>query len=263
MKLSVQTDRRLIRAAGSSRRYALARIVAPMAAPREQRSPINVAFVLDRSGSMHDERKFGLAKEAAQRALRMLRPEDRFALVVYDDRVDTVSPLTRATSSSVEATLARLASIEPRGGTDLGAGWITGAELLVPVGEWGAINRCLLLSDGLANHGITDRRQLARVATMLRRKGVVTSTFGVGADFDEHLLRDISRASGGNAWFIEGAPQMPKSWPRSWRRRWRSRRSRPSSASRCPQDARRAQSIASASRRLTTPRTAGSSSATW
>jgi Ca-activated chloride channel family protein len=210
MKFSVQTDRTLIRDAGSSRRYALASIVAPTAPPRDQRAPVNVAFVLDRSGSMADERKFTLAREAVERALRMLRPEDRFALVVYDDRIDVVKGLTKATPKAIALAQAMLTGIEPRGGTDLGAGWGTGCEQLLTVLEDKAITRCLLLSDGLANHGITERHQLARVSAEFRRKGVVTSTFGVGADFDEHLLRDISHASGGNAWFIEAASQIPE-----------------------------------------------------
>jgi Ca-activated chloride channel homolog len=71
------------------------------------------------------------------------------------------------------------------------------------------VSRVLLLTDGLANHGITDRRELARHAAELRQRGVSTSTFGVGADFDERLLRDMSHEGGGNFYFLENARQIP------------------------------------------------------
>lgn len=71
------------------------------------------------------------------------------------------------------------------------------------------MSRCLLLTDGLANHGITDRDELARHAHELRVRGVVTSTIGVGADFDERLLRDMAHEGGGTFYFAEGASQIP------------------------------------------------------
>jgi Ca-activated chloride channel homolog len=76
------------------------------------------------------------------------------------------------------------------------------------VGEDG-VSRCLLLTDGLANRGIRDRGELAVHAAELRSRGVATSTFGVGADFDERLLRDMAHEGGGNFYFIEGAAEIP------------------------------------------------------
>ena len=209
MTLSIQTDRTLIRAAASSTRYVLARITAPRAPARETRIPVNVGIVLDRSGSMGDERKFGLAREAVEQSLRMLRPEDRFALVVYDTEVDVLMPSSKATPEAKRRALHTLREIAPRGGTDLGAGWLRGCEQLAEFPYDDQVSRCLLLTDGLANHGITDRDELARHAGELRQRGVSTSTFGVGADFDERLLRDMAHEGGGNFYFIEGASEIP------------------------------------------------------
>ena len=221
MTLTTLTDRKLIRAAASSTRHVLTRITAPRAPAREQRLPVNVAFVLDRSGSMADERKFTLAREAVEQALRMLQPEDRFSLVVYDTEIDVLMASTRATPDAKRRALRALAEVGPRGGTDLGGGWLRGCEqvaefLTEPLSHSQTVNpsnrvsRCLLLTDGLANHGITDRDELARHAGELRERGVVTTTFGVGADFDERLLRDMAHEGGGNFWFIEGASQIPE-----------------------------------------------------
>jgi Ca-activated chloride channel family protein len=208
MPFSLRTDRRLIRAGSRSTRYLLASIVAPAAAPREGRLPVNVALVLDRSGSMDGERKFELAREGVERALALLRPEDRFTLVVYDTTVDVLTESTEATAEARRLALARLSEVGPRGGTDLHGGWTVGAAQLTRRLDARSVARVLLLTDGLANQGITAPRALAAVAADLRNRGITTSTFGVGADFDERLLRDIAHESGGNFYFVESAVQI-------------------------------------------------------
>ena len=209
MQISLRTDRHLIRAHGRSRRHFLARIIAPTAEPRAGRQPVSVALVLDRSGSMAGERKFDLARDAVEQALRMLRPEDRFTLVVYDEEVDILVPLATATAEAKSLARARLRDVGPRGSTDLCAGWTTGTTQLAAQLAAGSVSRALLLTDGLANHGVTDHAALMATASELRRRGVATSTFGVGADFDERLLRDIAHEGGGNFYFVETAAQIP------------------------------------------------------
>jgi len=240
MSLSVRTDRKLVRAGTSSTRYAMVSFDAPDAPAKQGRQPVNVALVLDRSGSMGGE-KIRLAREAVRQALRTLRATDRFSLVVYDDRVDVVVESTHATAEAVRNALDRLEQIDARGSTDLGGGWLKGCEQVSavcgpgsasdlrlaapkpPCGEGGTsgssdaapddpnawINRCLLVTDGLANVGITDPGELAHHAGELRARGVVTSTFGIGADFDENLLRAMADAGGGHFYFIERAVQIP------------------------------------------------------
>jgi Ca-activated chloride channel family protein len=209
MPFTLRTDRRLIRAGSRSTRYLLGNIVAPVAPPREGRLPASIALVLDRSGSMDGERKFDLAREAVEGALALLRPEDRFTLVVYDDVADVLVDATVATPEARRLALARLREVGPRGSTNLHAGWTAGAARLGHRIEEHAVARVLLLTDGLANQGITARHALADVAADLRRRGITTSTFGVGADFDELLLRDIAHEGGGNFYFVESAAQIP------------------------------------------------------
>ena len=66
----------------------------------------------------------------------------------------------------------------------------------------------LLLTDGLANRGVTDHEELARLAYDLRRRGITTSTFGVGTDFDESLLQAMADSGGGHFYFIGDVAQM-------------------------------------------------------
>ena len=50
--LRARTDRTLIRSTHRSERYLLVELDAPAATQRHRREPVNIAFVLDRSGSM-------------------------------------------------------------------------------------------------------------------------------------------------------------------------------------------------------------------
>jgi Ca-activated chloride channel family protein len=204
MTFTARADRRLIRPTDRSNRFVLAEITAPGSRRERGRPPVCLAFVIDRSGSMAGD-KLPLAKRAVEESLARLHADDRFALVVYDDRVDVVMPVTTATAEARREALDRLARVEPRGSTNLGEGWLRGCEQVGRALADEGVNRCLLLTDGLANVGITNRDELARHAGELRARGVSTTTFGVGDDFDESLLQAMAVAGGGHFYFIASA----------------------------------------------------------
>jgi Ca-activated chloride channel homolog len=207
MKFDVKADRALIRARSSSVRYVRAHIEAPAAPPRDDRLPVTIAFVLDRSGSMSGG-KLDLAKQAVLTAVRSLHSDDRFSVVVYDNVVDLLVPATAATKKAKAAAEEALQPVEARGTTDLGGGWLLGCEQVAASLQEGDVARCLLMTDGLANVGITDPDELVRHARELAARGVATTTFGVGSDFDEVLLHDMAQAGNGNFYFIESAAQI-------------------------------------------------------
>lgn len=172
-------------------------------------APLNLALVLDRSGSMDGE-KLDRAKEAAAFLVRRLRAHDRVGVIAYDDEVTTVAPSAEAcTHGGLVAAIGHIAS---GGSTNLSGGWFRGQEMVAgakPLCAEGTLHRVLLLTDGQANMGITDPVQLVGICRAAARTGISTTTIGFGADYDESLLRAMADAGQGNAWYIERPDQAP------------------------------------------------------
>jgi len=205
--LTVLQDRNLIRSTYTSSRFLRVEIAAPPSRAETRRPPASLAFVIDRSGSMGGE-KIALAKKAVLTAIDRLAPGDRFAVVAYDDVVEVLVPSTAVTSATRAAARDAVARLDARGSTNLGEGWLRGCQQVADDLIDGGVNRVLLLTDGLANVGIVSADELAGHAAELRRRGVATTTFGVGEDFDDGLLRAMADAGGGHFRFIENAGQI-------------------------------------------------------
>ncbi len=162
-RLEAQWEKPLIAASGGEATL-LVRIIAAAEDETETRraAPLDVAFVLDRSGSMQGG-KLDLAKEGVDLAVARLRDADRAALVVYDDEVDTVQPLAPATPRLKASLRLALHGVDPGGSTYLSGGWVAGCHQLAeatPVTDADStatrIRRVIVLTDGLANVGILD-----------------------------------------------------------------------------------------------------------
>ncbi len=204
--LRLDTDRRLIRAAGLSVRYLHMALQAPAAT--QERAPVDLALVLDRSGSMAGA-KWPQVRQAALQSLERLNHQDRAAVVVFDNQIDTLLPLAPVMPLTRQIAEQALLGIAPRGNTDLGGGWLTGCGLIGQEAKDERLRRCFLLTDGEANVGITDPSELGQHAHQLRQLGVVTSTFGVGDHYNEELLGLLADAGGGAFHDIAQAEGIP------------------------------------------------------
>jgi uncharacterized protein (TIGR02452 family) len=153
--------------------------------------------------------KWPRACEAALTACARLGPQDRIALVVFDEHIETVLPLRPAGADARAAAGAALAGIGPRGSTNLGEGWLTACGLIGREPPNERLRRCFVLTDGQANVGIVDPAELASHAAQLLALGVRTSTFGVGDDYNEALLGTLADAGGGTFHDIAKATTIP------------------------------------------------------
>ena len=163
-----------------------------------------LALVVDRSVSMNGQ--------PLQEALRCvthiashLTPHDALALVVYDDKVDTLLPLQPMRST--DAVAKAIAGVEAGGMTNLHGGWLAGAQQLEG-GTEQTVSRVILLSDGQANHGETDLSAIEAQCREWLGRGVSTTTVGLGRGFNEDLMIGMARAGGGQNYYDETAADL-------------------------------------------------------
>jgi Ca-activated chloride channel family protein len=204
MKASVRLDHNLIAVDGEHDVHAMLELVVPEADDGAERPPLRLALVLDRSGSMGGP-KLEIAKRCAAWLVSRLKPTDELALVDYDDDVRLLAPLGPVDQHALAPAIG---SIYPGGSTNLSGGWLKGLEQLQARNGDGP-RKILLLTDGLANVGITDPGQLVGIAKTAGEEGIGTSTIGFGEGFDEDLLTQMADAGGGNAHYAETPDAAP------------------------------------------------------
>jgi len=163
----------------------------PTAMMAQVRMPLNFAIVLDHSGSMRGA-KLKNVKEAVKMVIDRLEPSDYISVVIFDDTAQVIIPSMPANDPiGMKAAIDR---IPDAGGTTMSLGMIQGLGELRRWNIPNAINRMILLTDGVT-YGDTDRcRQLARDAGAAN---IAINTLGIGSDWDESLLDDIGQLSGG------------------------------------------------------------------
>jgi Ca-activated chloride channel homolog len=166
--------------------------------------PKRLALVVDRSGSMNGQ-PLQEALRCVEHIASHLTPQDAMALVVYDDKVDTLLPLQPMRSA--DAVAKAIAGVEAGGMTDLHGGWLAGAQQLEG-GTNQTVSRVILLSDGQANHGETDLSAIEAQCREWLGRGVSTTTVGLGRGFNEDLMIGMARAGGGQNYYGQTAADL-------------------------------------------------------
>jgi Ca-activated chloride channel family protein len=146
------------------------------------------------------------ARRAADFVVDGLTARDRASLVVYDDHVHTLVPLSGLTDK--HPLKRAIAAIDSGGSTNLHGGWFRGAESLAADVAAGIVSRVILLSDGCANQGLTDAAAIFAQCQQLAAAGVTTSTYGLGRHFNEDLMIGMARAGQGNSYYGQTAEDL-------------------------------------------------------
>lgn len=187
--------------------YLMARVVSGEALHHQKRRPLNLSLVIDRSGSMAGD-KIDYTRQAAQFLVQNLGVNDTLSIVLYNDTVETL--LLPEKVQRKDAISQKIAEIKPSGTTNLSSGWLEGCKLVAQNLDNPSVNRVILMSDGLANRGVTDKTQLVTMAQQKFGEGVSTTTMGLGNDFNEDLMMEMASSGGGAFYFIESPEVTPQ-----------------------------------------------------
>jgi Ca-activated chloride channel homolog len=172
-----------------------------------RRTPLNLAVVLDKSGSMTGA-KLEKTKQAAMLLVDRLAPDDIFSLVIFNNSAQVLVAAQKV--GNKESIKRKIEGIEAGGGTALYSGVKAGADQIGEYLSARRINRVILLSDGLANVGPSTPRELRRLGSELVGSNISVTTIGVGDDYNEDLMAALAESSDANYYYVKDTEKLPE-----------------------------------------------------
>lgn len=174
----------------------------------EDLPPMNLAFVIDKSGSMAGADKMDWVKDAFDIFIEKVRDIDFVSLVVFDSEASVVYPSTQMKSRDRRLEFKQaVQKVQPNGGTNLRAGLELGYQQVMANYRSEYTNRVLFLTDGVGDSvGILD------MAGTYKEMGINVSTIGVGTDFDLNLMVELAKWGGGSSRFISDREEMEETF---------------------------------------------------
>ncbi len=200
VSLSAELAHTVLKEGESTKTYLRISLAGATSQNTAERTPANIAIVIDRSGSMRGERIAG-AREAAKLALGRLRPGDFAALVVFNNQIGV--PIEASPADDIANFDAIIDRLDAMGTTALYGGVETGVDQVLRYLEPHRVNRVILLSDGQANVGPSSPHEIAGLGRKAAGEGISITTIGLGLDYHEDLMSQLALASDGNHAFVE------------------------------------------------------------
>ncbi len=197
----------VVPAAKDSETYVYVDIKADSTKVAKVSSPLNLAIVIDRSGSMKG-RRLQNAVDAARTMIERMRDGDMVSVLVYNTRTEVIVPTTAIDAASRQRAVAALRKIKARGDTCISCAVETGMRMLGQ--SVGMDNRILLLSDGEATAGIKQVAGFHTIADRCRRMGISISSIGVDVDYNERIMGALALKSNGRHYFAPTAASLPQ-----------------------------------------------------
>ncbi|MCK5850510.1 MAG: VWA domain-containing protein [Kiritimatiellae bacterium] len=172
-----------------------------------KRTPVNVALVIDKSGSMSGD-KIRKAREAALMAVDRLNSQDIISIVAYSDSVSVLVPATKVSDRT--AIRNGINKLRSGGSTALFAGVSKGAAEVRKFLDRDRVNRVILISDGLANVGPDSPGELGDLGASLAKEGISVTTIGLGNGYNEDLMSNLASRSDGNHAFAQHSTDLAR-----------------------------------------------------
>lgn len=207
VEIHLHPDRPLVTSTGEQTILVKVEAVGRQIRPVEDRTPVNLSLIIDRSGSMSGQR-IEQARAGALEAVSRLGQGDVFSLVVFDHEVQTLIPA--AGIEDLEEVKRIIRGIQAGGWTNIHAGMETALQELAKNAEGEFLHRAILLSDGQANRGPTSREAFSELGAQYSQKGIVVTTVGLGLGYNEHLLTSLASAGEGNHYFVNNPQDLAR-----------------------------------------------------
>lgn len=172
------------------------------------RAPLNLALVLDTSGSMEANDKLNYLKQSLLVFLGSLRPDDIVTIVSYNDSAHLVRPAQPVGDGAWFAQAVMM--LHAIGSTNLHDGLMLGFQEVDRNFDIRSNNRVVLMTDGIANVGVTDPGWIANDALAYSERGIYLSTIGMGSEFNDQLLSQLARQGNGAYHFVDSTQEMEK-----------------------------------------------------
>lgn len=205
MSLKIEMDRAKLLVTPTQIATMRVSLEAPEMTEKRKRPPVNVCLVLDVSSSMSG-RKIIAAKQGALEAIKRLGSQDLVSVVAYNSTADVLIPSTSA--GNYQRLEKAINSLQAGGYTALFAGVSLGASELRKGINSHTVHRLVLLSDGQANRGPSSPEELGRLGIALSKEGISVSTLGLGDDYNEDLMTQLSQSSEGNTYYVEASSDL-------------------------------------------------------
>lgn len=167
-------------------------------------SRLNLTLVLDHSNSMSGTR-LEKVKVAAHQIIDKLGPNDILSIVSFNDFAEVVIPAGPVTDKT--SLKARASMILAGGGTEIFKGLSLGIEqnrlFLGPR----LVNHVILLTDG---NTYGDEEECINLARAVAAEGMAISAMGLGQEWNDKFLDELSSVTGGSTAYITSANAVVK-----------------------------------------------------
>jgi len=172
-----------------------------------RRMPLNLALVIDRSGSMEGE-PLDYVKRACGYVVDLLEPTDILSIITFAEQVDVVMPARRVMNKTLIKE--HINRIQVGNTTNLYDGLAMAAAQVGSVPAGGYLNRILILTDGEPTAGIKDFGSIVNQVAEVKQRGISVTALGFGSEYNEELMAGIARRSGGNYYYISQPSLIPE-----------------------------------------------------